>query len=95
MLRNLHKRHRRHQHTQPEAIVPTTHDGEQRVLEDQPRISGLPRMTWASVVTDRAHDDRPLSRNKDLQIRSLLDDPRLRRAMGLDVFEPELVLVAA
>lgn len=95
MLRHQQKRHRRHQHVEAESTAATAVDPEPRVLAEQPRLGSLPRLAWASVVTDHTPDDRPLSRNKDLLIRPLLDDPRLRRAMGLDLLDPQLVLAAA
>lgn len=40
---------------------------------------------FASPAPDTSHTDTPDTDGPDLRIGNLLDDPRLRRAMGLDV----------
>ena len=42
------------------------------------------KMRWKSVVESTDASVTPLHQRSDLQIRNLLDDPRLRRACGLD-----------
>jgi hypothetical protein len=84
MLRFAGKaRPRRRHHTEPSA-TPTVFVIEPPAAPQTLSAFNVPRLTWTSVITERAISERPLSLRKDLQIRPLLDDPRLRRAMGLD-----------
>jgi hypothetical protein len=61
--------------------------------DDRHAQRAIPNWTWTPVATERASaaPAPSSSRRHDLEIRSLLDDPALRRAMGL----APLVAIAA
>ena len=46
------------------------------------------KFRWVSTVGDEPTAAASIATNSDLQVRNLLDDPRLRRAMELDTVDP-------